>query len=261
MEIYAHRGSSGTHPENTLSAFKEAARLPIFGVEFDVHMTKDEELVIIHDEKINRTSNGKGFIKDMTLAELKTYDFGSWFSKEFKGEVIPTLYEVLELFSKTSLQLNIELKSDVFPYPGMAEKVLDLVGAMKLDSRVVISSFNHEMIRTVKQLAPHIQTAALFMEVLVDPLEYVRALPTDALHITKHAALRPSAKKVIEEGVPVQVFTVNKVCQMKVLKEVGVRAIFTDFPEKMINHLDNISIPKQPMPIISTIKNIMYKNK
>lgn len=261
MEIYAHRGSSGTYPENTFAAFKDAARLPIFGVEFDVHMTKDEELVIIHDEKINRTSNGKGFVKDMTLAELKTYDFGYWYSKEFKGETIPTLYEVLELLSDTSLQLNIELKSDVFPYPGMVEKVLDLVGALKLDSRVVISSFNHEAIRTVKQLAPHIQTAALFMEVLVDPLQYIRNIPTDALHITKHAALRPSAKKVIEEGVPVQVFTVNKVCQMKALKEIGIRAIFTDYPEKMSNHLNNISIPKQPMPIISTIKNILDRNK
>lgn len=261
MDIYAHRGSSGTHPENTLAAFKVAAGLPIFGVEFDVHMTKDEELVIIHDEKINRTSNGKGFVKDMTLAELQTYDFGSWFSKESKGEVIPTLYEVLELFSETSLQLNIELKSDIFPYPGMAEKVLDLVGAMKLDSRVVISSFNHEMIRTVKQLAPHIQTAALFMEVLVDPLQYVRAIPADALHITKHAALRPSAKKVIEEGVPVQVFTVNKASQMKALKEIGVRAIFTDYPEIMKNHLNNTSIPKQSVPIISVLKNIIGRNK
>ncbi|MCZ2260848.1 glycerophosphodiester phosphodiesterase [Sporosarcina sp. G11-34] len=261
MDIYAHRGSSGTHPENTFAAFKEAARLPIFGVEFDVHMTRDGELVIIHDEKINRTSNGKGFVKDMTLNELKKYDFGAWFSKECKGEVIPTLFEVLELFSETSLQLNIELKSDVFPYPGMAEKVLDLVGAMKLDSRVVISSFNHEMIRTVKQLAPHIQTAALFMEVLVDPLQYIRAIPTDALHITKHAALRSSAKKVIEEGVPVQVFTVNKASQMKALKEIGVRAIFTDYPEKMSNHLNNTSIPKQSVPIISVFKNIIGKNK
>jgi len=261
MDIYAHRGSSGTHPENTLAAFKEAAKLPIFGVEFDVHMTKDGELVIIHDEKINRTSNGKGFVKDMTLHELKKYDFGAWFSKECRGEEIPTLYEVLELFSETSLHLNIELKSDIFPYPGMAEKVLDLVGAMNLDARVVISSFNHEMIRTVKQLAPHIQTAALFMEVLVDPLQYVRAIPTDALHITKHAALRPSAKRVIEEGVPVQVFTVNKASQMKTLKEIGVRAIFTDYPEKMSNHLNNTSISKQSTPIISVLKNIIGKNK
>ena len=241
MKIYAHRGSSGTHPENTIAALREAARIPVYGVEFDVHMTKDDELVIIHDEKINRTSNGKGFIKDMTLEELRTYDFGSWFSIKFKGEVIPTLYEVLEIFKETSHHINIELKSDVFPYPGMVEKVLDLVGAMNLDSRVVISSFNHEMIRTVKQLAPHIETAALFMEVLVDPLQYVRTIPTDALHITKHAALRPSARKVIEDGITVRVFTVNKVKQIDAFKNIGVHAIFTDYPEKMLTHLKGIS--------------------
>lgn len=80
MKIYAHRGSSGTHPENTIAAFRATAKLPVHGVEFDVHMTKDHELVVIHDETINRTSNGVGFIKDLTLAELKEFDFGSWYS-------------------------------------------------------------------------------------------------------------------------------------------------------------------------------------
>ena len=80
MEIFAHRGASGNFPENTIAAFKEAARLPVFGVEFDVHMTADGELVVIHDESIDRTSNGTGYVKDMSLAELKKYDFGSWFS-------------------------------------------------------------------------------------------------------------------------------------------------------------------------------------
>lgn len=237
MKIYAHRGSSGTHPENTVAALKEAASIPVYGVEFDVHMTKDGELVVIHDEKINRTSNGKGYVKDMTLKELRSYDFGKWFSRKSKGEVIPTLTEALEIFSETSHHLNIELKSDKFPYPGMPEKVLDIVGAMQLDARVVISSFNHEMIRTIKQLAPHIETAALFMEVLVDPLHYVRSIPTDALHITKHAALRPSAKIAIDAGVTVRAFTVNKAKQAKTLEAVGVHAIVTDYPEKMLKEL------------------------
>ena len=111
MDIYAHRGSSGTHPENTIAAFTEAARLPVHGVEFDVHLTKDNELVVIHDETIDRTSNRTGFVKDMTLAELKSFDFGSWFSPNFNGQTIPTLYEVLQLFAHTTHHLNIELKS------------------------------------------------------------------------------------------------------------------------------------------------------
>ena len=140
MKVYAHRGSSGTHPENTLAAFLDAAKLPIHGIEFDVHMTKDGELVIIHDEKIDRTSNGKGYVKDKTLAELRNYDFGSWFSPRFKGERIPTLEEVLDIYSDTSHLLNIELKSDVINYPGMTKKVLDIVSNLNLDQRIVISS-------------------------------------------------------------------------------------------------------------------------
>lgn len=107
MQIYAHRGSSGLYPENTLAAFLDAAQLQITGIELDVHLTKDHELVVIHDEMINRTSNGQGFVKDLTVDELKTYDFGIRFSKAFQGEKIPLLAEVLEIFSETNHLINI----------------------------------------------------------------------------------------------------------------------------------------------------------
>lgn len=237
LDIYAHRGSSGTHPENTIAAFYEASRLPIYGVEFDVHLTKDGELVVIHDETIDRTSDGMGFVKDMTFAELRTFDFGSWFSNKCQGELIPTLREVLDVFSKTSHHLNIELKSDIFPYEGMPEKVVEMVQQLKLDTRVVISSFDHGAIRAVKKIAPHIETAALFMEVLVDPLDYLGNIPTDALHISLPSAVRSSMRKVVEEGAVVRVFTVNEEKYAATLRKIGVTAIFTDHPEKMMNYL------------------------
>jgi glycerophosphoryl diester phosphodiesterase len=241
MDIYAHRGSSGTHPENTLAAFREAARLPIYGVEFDVHLTKDGELVVIHDESIDRTSDGKGLVKEMTLKELKAFDFGTWFSDEFGGEHIPTLHEVLEIFSKTSQHLNIELKSDIFPYEGMAGKVVAMIQKMKLESRVVISSFDHAAVRAVKKIAPHIETAALFMEVLVDPLDYLRNIPADALHISLPSAIRPSIRNVTSDGVAVRVFTVNEEKYAETLKKVGVTAIFTDYPENIMIYLNEKS--------------------
>ena len=240
MKIYAHRGSSGTHPENTIAAFLDAAKLPIHGIEFDVHMTKDGELVVIHDEKIDRTSNGTGFVKDMTLAELRNYDFGSWFSDQFKGELIPTVYEVLQIFSETTHHLNIELKSDVINYPGMTEKVLDLVGSLNLDHRIVISSFNLDAIRTVKELAPHIETGALFMKPLKNPLDYIRSIPTDALHIKARAALKTPMRQAINEGVIVRVFTINTSEYVDVLEQIGVDAIFTDYPEKLHKYIADI---------------------
>jgi len=237
MKIYAHRGSSGTHPENTLAAFSDAAKLPIHGVEFDVHMTKDGELVIIHDEKVDRTSNGKGYVKDKTLAELRNYDFGSWFSPKFKGERIPTLEEVLDIYSDTSHHLNIELKSDVINYPGMTEKVLDVVSNLNLDHRIVISSFNLDAIRTVEELAPHIETGALFLKPLKNPLETVLAIPADALHIRFKTALKPAMQPVYTAKIPVRVYTVNTIKYLNNLNNIGVEAIFTDFPEEMYDYV------------------------
>lgn len=233
MKIFAHRGASGAFPENTIAAFKEASYLPVYGVEFDVHMTADDELVVIHDEKINRTSTGKGYVKDKTLTELKSYDFGSWFSPDFAGETIPTLQEVLEVFCGTDHILNIELKSDIFPYEGMVEKVITFVTDMQMESRVVLSSFDHGAIQLAKKLAPSIETGALFMEVLVNPVDYIRNIPADALHVLFPAAIRPSMRELFESGIPVRTFTVNDENYARMLQQAGVEAIFTDYPEKM----------------------------
>lgn len=233
MEIFAHRGASGNYPENTIAAFMEAASLPVHGVEFDVHMTADGELVVIHDESIDRTSNGTGYVKDMSLAELKKYDIGSWFAPEFQSETIPTLAEVFDVFDSTGHRLNIELKSDIFPYEGMVTKVLDLIAERQIEERVIISSFDHSAIQIVKQLKPQIETAALFMEVLVHPLDYLNNIPADALHILFPAAIRPTMAEVINSGMPVRTFTVNDENYAMMLKQAGVQSIFTDYPEKM----------------------------
>jgi len=238
MKIYAHRGSSGTHPENTLSAFKETARLDIYGVELDVHLTKDDKLVVIHDEAINRTSNGTGYVKDLTLSELRSYDFGGWFSDDFLGETIPTLEEVLQIFQNTTHHLNIELKSDIFEYDSMGEKVLHTVEKMRLAERVVISSFDHEAVRNFKKSAPHIEVALLTMDVLVDAYDYARFIPADALHVSYPAAVRKMTKEAMLKGAIIRVFTVNEVMDVHALQQLGIHAIFTDFPEKMKHVLE-----------------------
>jgi len=234
MKIYAHRGSSGTHPENTLAAFKAAAELNIHGVELDVHLTKDGELVVIHDESINRTSTGEGFVKDLTLAELRAFDYGSWFGDAFAGESIPTLEEVLAIYQDTEHHVNIELKSDVFPYEGIGEKVMATIERLGMAQRVVISSFDHEAIREFKKRAPHIEVAVLTMEVLVDAYDYARFIPADALHISLPTAQRKMTKEALLKGAIIRVFTVNKVEYALALQQLGVHAMFTDFPEEMM---------------------------
>lgn len=237
MKIFAHRGSSGTYPENTLIAFQDAAKLPITGVELDVHLSRDGQIVVIHDETIDRTSNGRGYVRDLTLEQLRNYDFGSKFSKAFKNEKIPLLSEVLDLYKTTDHLINIELKTNVICYDGIEEKVLALIAEKDLDNRVVISSFNHKSIRYIKELNPSISIAALTMKAPNEPFRYLQSIEAEALHISRRSIRKPSIHKLIAQGVPVRIFTVNRISQARRLQKIGVEAIFTDFPKKMIDKL------------------------
>ena len=237
MKIIAHRGYSAKYPENTMAAFKAAASLPIHGVELDVHLTKDHQIVVIHDEKINRTSNGKGYVKDMTLQQLRQYDFGSWFSEAFKGEGIPTLGEVLKIFKETDLKVNIELKSDIIEYPGLEEAVLQEVVSFQMEHQVIISSFNHEAVAKMALLAPHIENAALFITMILNVGEYQNRVPAKALHVHLPSVARTSVKDAIKQGSTVRVWTVNNVEHLANLIELGVEAVFTDEPEKLLDYV------------------------
>lgn len=237
MKIYAHRGCSGTNPENTLAAFRAAAELPVYGVELDVHLTKDGRVVVIHDEKINRTTNGKGYVKDMTLEELQSFDAGSWFSEEWAGETIPTLGEVLDVFQDTPHRLNIEIKSDVFPYDTLVEKVVNSATKRGMSERILISSFNHEdILKAVRET--EIESAILTSQIYVDVYDYARVIGTNRIHVSLPAAFRRMTTDALRKGAIVYVYTVNSEEYAEQLQQVGVHGIFTDFPERMINIFD-----------------------
>ncbi|RHW35846.1 glycerophosphodiester phosphodiesterase [Lysinibacillus yapensis] len=238
MKVYAHRGYSAKYPENTLAAFKACANLPIDGVEFDVHLTKDQHVVVIHDESINRTSNGEGVVKDFTLQELRAFDYGAWFGKEFEGEKIPTLSEVLEIFRGTKIRVNIEIKSDIFRYPGLEELVLQEVEAFQMTDQVVISSFDHEAVARIATFAPNVENAALFANAILEIEEYQKKIPAKALHVSLPSAFRRPIAKAIELGSTVRVYTVNEEEHAAHLLNTGVEAIFTDEVEKMLAFLE-----------------------
>jgi glycerophosphoryl diester phosphodiesterase len=234
MNIIAHRGLSGRYPENTRIAFEEAAKLSIWGVEFDVHVTMDQELVVIHDESLHRTSNGKGFVKDFTLAELRHLDFGSWFAPQFTGQQILTLREVLHIFQSTTLQINIELKTDIFEYEGIEQLVADEIQALQLENRVWISSFNHETIARFKKINSNVKTALLFSSLITDLEEYVKKSNCDAIHIHYYHSLRKIIQQAIANGLIVRAYTVNDKTIAGQLAATGIKAIFTDHPGTFI---------------------------
>ncbi|WP_053368128.1 glycerophosphodiester phosphodiesterase [Bacillus sp. FJAT-27245] len=233
-KIYAHRGSKGTHPENTLEAFKEAIRLGVNGIELDVHLSKDGELVVIHDETVDRTTNGLGKVRDMTLGELKGLDAGSWFGWEFQGAAIPALDEVLELLAGTGIMLNVEIKSDVIPYEGIEQKVLEVLERHSYKEHAIISSFNHYSLKKIRELDSEIETAILFMEVLHEPWVYAKTIGAFGLHVHLPVAYTEMARTATNLRVPVRVFTVNKEKNMRELIDLGVDTIMTDYPERAL---------------------------
>ena len=160
--IWAYRGCSMMNPENTLLAFKKAAELEgITGIEFDVQLTRDGEIVVIHDERVDRTTDGTGNVRDYTLAELKKLSIAG----DDDSYRIPTLREVLELLKPYCVnkgqKLNIELKNSVVRYEGMEQKVIDMVSEFNLEDYVVYSSFNHDSIGLVRQLKADADVAYL----------------------------------------------------------------------------------------------------
>lgn len=233
--VFAHRGSKSNRPENTLAAFKEAMRVHSDGIELDVHLTKDQQLVVMHDEKVNRTTNAKGQIKSFTLKEIKEMDAGGWFSPQYRGERVPTLKEVLELLTDFPGVLNIEFKTDRNAYPGIEGKVARLVDQYRADLPVVYSSFNHESLIRMKKIDPSASVALLLWERLADPWIYTRQVGASAQHLWEPSALSETGKQLQQHGIKVRAWTVNKPKNMQRTFEMGIDAMITDYPEVAID--------------------------
>jgi len=245
MKIWAHRGSSGFAPENTLPAFEVAKALDVDGVELDVQLTKEGEIVVIHDETIDRTSDGTGFVKDYTLEELRKFNFAK--NKPAFGFVtIPTLREVYALFKDTDYIINVELKTGIIPYDEemcngvcIEKKVHDLTEEMGMTNQVIYSSFNHMSILKMQKYITHEQTAFLQRDVLINGAKYGAAHKVQAMHPSNyHVNLKNYVKECHEEGIKVHVWTVNEKEEAYRLRDMGVDAIITNHPGSMRDWLE-----------------------
>jgi glycerophosphoryl diester phosphodiesterase len=186
----------GYAPLNTLASFEKAVELGADIVELDVHLSADGEVVVIHDESLPRTTDGQGLVVEKTLAELKQLDAGSSFGPEFAGQRIPTLDEVLA-WARGRCVLDIEIKGSPWPYPGIEQKVVDLIRRHEMTDQVIVISFDHRRIATVKALAPEIAAGTLFgccpvdlvavgqlagANAILPPWQYVDADTVDRAH-------------------------------------------------------------------------------
>lgn len=227
-KIFAHRGASSYAPENTLPAFALAASQGADGIELDVHLTRDGQLVVIHDETLERTTNGSGWVKDHTLAQLQQLRADNHMPG-FADASIPTLEQVLELVKPTGMLVNIELKTSLIWYEGLEEKTVELVRAMGMEDRVIYSSFNHYSIEKVRQLDPEAETAYLYSDILCDVEKYAAARGVKGLHPGLwNVQMADFLRIYLDSGLAVRVWTVNERQDMEQLLAAGADVITND---------------------------------
>ncbi len=229
--VWAHRGASGYAPENTLAAFEKAVELGADGVELDIQLTKDDEIVVIHDEKIDRTSDGKGWVKDYTLEELRGFNYNRT-KPEYEHADIPTMREVFELLKPTGLFINIEIKTGVFFYDKIEEKILALTKEMGMEDRVCYSSFNHYTVKRIHELKPDAEVGFLYADGPIDMPSYGEKYEVNALHPALYNLQYDGfIKECKEKGLKLNVWTVNEKEHMQLCCKYGVNAIITNYPD------------------------------
>ncbi|MCC2594517.1 glycerophosphodiester phosphodiesterase [Tessaracoccus sp. OS52] len=231
-EIWAHRGAPAFAPENTLPAFETAVQQGADGIEFDVQRTADGHLVVIHDESINRTSNGFGRVVDLTLEELRRCDFSNGFVG-FRNTRIPTLKETLQLLGPTGVRLNIELKNTVVLYPGMELEALELVEEAGVLEQVVFSSFNHVSLANLRGKVEPENLGLLYSDALFEPWTYANFYGAGAVHPSRLALKQPHYMWLCHEaGIKAHVWTVDDDEEIQQFTAMGVDAIITNFPDR-----------------------------
>jgi glycerophosphoryl diester phosphodiesterase len=218
-----------------MSAFEKAIEVGADGIELDVHLSRDGRLVVCHDETVDRTTNSSGAIRALDYDEIRKFDAGSWFSPESRGQRIPLLDDVLELVRGRNMRVNIELKTNFVAYEGIEGKVAELVGRFDLESRVIISSFNHYSVLRLKECAPHLSVGLLYDCHIVDPHLYARTLKVEAIHPAMHTVTPRIVSGAKNAGIMVNVWFSDERSDRRDISDnlqSGVDIIITNYPQE-----------------------------
>jgi glycerophosphoryl diester phosphodiesterase len=229
--IIAHRGDKIHAPENTLAAFRRAAENGADAIEFDVKLTADGQVIVLHDPTVDRTTNGTGKISNLPLASVKELDAGGWFSETYRGECIPTLDDVLETVGK-NLHINIELTNYATPFDSLVPKVVDLVKKHGVQNRMLFSSFFARNLQVTRSLLPDVPCGLLCMRGKLGA--WARTISWRGDYFALHpyfTDVNPGlVYRVQAAGKRVHVWTVNPEEDLKRMVGLGVDAIITDDP-------------------------------
>lgn len=243
MKIFAHRGASGDYPENTILAFKKALEIGVDGIELDVHKSKDGELIVIHDEDVQRTFKGKGLIKDYTLGELQELKCRKFEFVDNDECRICTLGDIIELIKDEDIVLNIEAKTDEIHYD-LEKDVLRLISNYKVKNKILLSSFYHQTIKNFKKIDSSINYGALYhvkqdYEPEENIVEHAKKVGLYSINMNVELVTKEIVELAHDNGLKVFVYTVNSPDIMRKLIEFKVDGVFTDFPDLMKEVLNN----------------------
>ena len=225
MIKFGHRGAMGYEPENTLISFKKGLELNVDAVELDVYVCKTGELVVIHDDKVDRTTNGTGYVIEKTFEELRSLDAG-------KGEKIPTLQEVLDLIDK-KVKINIELKgaNTAKPVAGLVDQYIKEKGWSV--AHFMISSFNHYELKIFNDLNPEVRIGALITGIPIGYAEFAEKVNASSVNLCIEFINQEFVDDAHKRGLQVYVWTVNDEDDIATMKALGVDGMFSNFPDRL----------------------------
>lgn len=237
MKIIAHRGFSGVYPENTMLAFRKAIEIGADGIELDVHLSKDGQVMIIHDEALKRTIGLDGVVSDYTRAELEKISAGKTKNDEFGFTPIPSLEEYLAFMAEHRDKItNIELKTAPVYYPEIEEKTLELVRKFDLEKNIIYSSFNWLSIERMQRLGTISETGLLFSGMkLYNQAHIIKSLGINYFHPDFNDLTDEIVKSYLDNKVGLNVWTVNEIEDMKVCLSWNIDGLITNFPDRAIS--------------------------
>jgi glycerophosphoryl diester phosphodiesterase len=219
-----------------MEAFRLSLEAGVDGIELDVHRCASGQLVVIHDDDVDRTTNGTGLVKDLSYAELAKLDAGSWFDPRFAAARIPTLNQVLDLLSGKII-LNIELKNTPIDYPGIGEEVLRLLEDYPRDT-IIISSFDHKVIKRLSQIDGSLNLAVLADALLLDINGYARELGAKYWHPCFGSLREDGVREAHAAGLKINTWTVNKPRDWRRAMDMRLEGICTDDPQGLMDMLE-----------------------
>ncbi len=243
--VIAHRGASSYFPENTMIAFEKALEMKAHMIELDISFTKDKVPVVIHDDTVDRTTDGKGKVCDLSYAEIRRLDAGKWKNKKFKGEKISSLEEVLEMCSNV-MPLNVEIKTESVSEileGGIEETALNLVNKYNMNHNVIFSSFDPRALINIRKLNQNMPTACLYYKPVLgekNPSEIINFLKCNSFNCSIKEINAEWLNNCRENKIGVNVYTVDNRWKMKKLFQAGVNGIFSNKPDLLLKIFEEL---------------------